>query len=356
MERSSTERLYEALARHSPVSREPAAAFRDGDLLGNGDIGASVYGSPERFSFSLAKNDLWDTRIEGNKSNLPQGGLARVKELLKKGDRTAWDTLKKEILFKVRRDYPAPMHGLNLDLELNRGSMFGSFERRLDLANGLWSAEFNALGDLTAVNEGLGWCKDRTQLRAFIAEENHLFIEYSPFCGAGLDPEYYQPRTQIGPFVIRLSFLHKDGVADPEFSSRDGAHLAGRELPNGEYYLAGLLLNVPVEKISTAHLETSLWKDRPTQDRLLAVLKTEKFSRRPGDGETTEFLRQLREAFAAGFEEELGRSAAQWRRYWETGAAVFVEEESVERAWYEDVYLLNTVSRPGRFLPGLQGP
>jgi len=94
MERSSTERLYEALARHSPVSREPAAAFRDGDLLGNGDIGASVYGSPERFSFSLAKNDLWDTRIEGNKSNLPQGGLARVKELLKKGvivrDMTAW--------------------------------------------------------------------------------------------------------------------------------------------------------------------------------------------------------------------------------------------------------------------------
>ncbi len=59
-------------ARKNNLNRKgPVAQWVDGYFLGNGDLGAVVYGSPENFTVSLSKNDVWDRRIKDNRSGYP---------------------------------------------------------------------------------------------------------------------------------------------------------------------------------------------------------------------------------------------------------------------------------------------
>jgi len=51
------------LARHDFALTKPAAAPFEGLLLGNGDLGASVWAEGETLIFSLGKNDVWDRRL-----------------------------------------------------------------------------------------------------------------------------------------------------------------------------------------------------------------------------------------------------------------------------------------------------
>jgi len=50
---------------------EPQAIWTKGCPLGNGDLGALVYGAPEALHFSLGKTDLWDYRSFGQAMHPP---------------------------------------------------------------------------------------------------------------------------------------------------------------------------------------------------------------------------------------------------------------------------------------------
>ena len=51
---------------HDFVGSGPLVSFFEGMVLGNGDLGAIMYGNPFELRFSLGKNDVWDARFDSN--------------------------------------------------------------------------------------------------------------------------------------------------------------------------------------------------------------------------------------------------------------------------------------------------
>jgi hypothetical protein len=46
------------------MANGPLVSFFEGMVLGNGDLGAIVYGNPFELKFNLGKNDVWDARFD----------------------------------------------------------------------------------------------------------------------------------------------------------------------------------------------------------------------------------------------------------------------------------------------------
>jgi hypothetical protein len=54
--------LKSLIESHSVLHRAPAVIWQDGLYLGNGDLAATVHGTPQRTRVLLNKGDIWDER------------------------------------------------------------------------------------------------------------------------------------------------------------------------------------------------------------------------------------------------------------------------------------------------------
>jgi alpha-L-fucosidase 2 len=79
-------------------SPEPALDFTEAYPLGNGRIGAMVYGDPSIERFLLNEETLWGGREHTGARSSAQEALARVRELLAAGEHVAADVLAAEAL------------------------------------------------------------------------------------------------------------------------------------------------------------------------------------------------------------------------------------------------------------------
>ena len=77
----------QVLDRHDFVMAKPAAAPFDGLLLGNGDLGASIWAEGETLILSLGKNDVWDRRLNTSHDR----PVATYNELLARVGKGDWN-------------------------------------------------------------------------------------------------------------------------------------------------------------------------------------------------------------------------------------------------------------------------
>src|SRR4051812_17211968 len=184
----------------------PLPDVNHGLRLGNGDLGISVYGSPNLLTFHVGKNDLWDYRdaMEGKKLRTHQDFLAHytnsAKPPIGPGYLTALDDPWNQ---DIRQTYidPAPSMKPAGQIRFRNASVSGTkFNARLSL----WDAELSAtLGD-----------QKKVEARAFVSYARDLMvIEYNP--------------TEREEFDIELA-RHQDATGlisnAPEFGA------AGREM------------------------------------------------------------------------------------------------------------------------------
>ena len=79
-------------------SPEPALDFTEAYPLGNGRLGAMVYGDPGIERILLNEETLWTGREHTGARSSAQAALARVRELIAAGDHVAADVLAAEAL------------------------------------------------------------------------------------------------------------------------------------------------------------------------------------------------------------------------------------------------------------------
>ena len=147
---------------HNIIYHKPVQEWIDGLPLGNGDIGAMVYGGPSCFTFALNKSDVWDNRLKGEKSNLPSVGFSRVREIIEKGDRKAFDRLKKKMQKRYEPKFPNFCSCGALELKISPMNHYDKYQQRLSLDSGIVKthcrkedAEFKLTSFISAVDDVL---------------------------------------------------------------------------------------------------------------------------------------------------------------------------------------------------------
>jgi alpha-L-fucosidase 2 len=124
---------------------KPANVFEDALPLGNGRIGAMVYGGVEKERISLNEATLWaGYPVDPNMNPAAKNYLPLIREALFAGDYKKADSLTRFIQGKFSSSY-APLGNLYIDFGIKDAS---SYKRRLDLNTGMHQVSFDADGTL----------------------------------------------------------------------------------------------------------------------------------------------------------------------------------------------------------------
>ena len=126
----------------------PARAFEESLPLGNGQVGASVYGDPYREKIHLNDATLWSGRPVNARMNAlmnPEAfrHLPAVRAALAAEDWPLAEELVRKLQGLFSQSY-APLG--DLTIEMTHGETSGGYERRLDLATATASVRYEAAG------------------------------------------------------------------------------------------------------------------------------------------------------------------------------------------------------------------
>ena len=128
---------------------KPASTWTEALPIGNGRLGAMIFGGVEKERIGLNEDTLWsgypkDWNNPGAKEALP-----RVRKLLEEGRYAEADIETKQMMGPYTQSF-LPFGDLHLSFE--HGNKYDSYRRALDLESGLSSVEYR-IGDITYKRE-----------------------------------------------------------------------------------------------------------------------------------------------------------------------------------------------------------
>lgn len=358
------------MASHDLTVTRPAPDSYQGLLLGNGDIGVSLYGPPELLTLHVGKNDIWDYRdpMDEKRPVTHKEFLEKyadpkkppVKKYIWDGNADAWNV-------DIRKTYGRPMPTIKPAGTIrfrNQQSKGADYTARLRL----WDAEVTAdVGKVPAV------------LRAFVCYPRNLIV-------ARYDPGPQQDPQQQQAFDIELA-RHKDitGVipGGPEFGAN------GRDIwvrykfpadpanyPDGfQYAMVGRVIGGEEVRVNTiadfATITQAKWREGTlSMDRVETVegvavarvrsstpvtLLVAVFTTRDDPQPLARAKRALDSAERAGFASLQSEHRTWWHAYWQRSLVRLSGKPFLNRTWLFSQYILACSWRPGRLAPGLFG-
>ena len=124
----------------------PAADWNEALPLGNGRLGAMVYGRPEHENIQLNESTLWAGGPHSNSNPDAKGALSEIRKLLFSGKyKEAHNLANSKIISKTSHGMPYETVGnLRLDF-LNQGA-YSDYHRSLDIENAINSTTYTANG------------------------------------------------------------------------------------------------------------------------------------------------------------------------------------------------------------------
>ena len=348
-------------ANHDFVFRRPPAEPLQGLLLGNGDLGVSLWAEGNTLVLSLGKNDVWDRRLNTNHDQ-PVVNLDQLIDRVTKGE---WDfkdfyqSQPSEHNFsptpkpvgQLRLTIPGAITDLHLRLDdatltfdtpVGQGTVFVEHERNLLLVRLPARAAEGMRAELFRPREPLDfWNKaNGASFRDHPTPENARDPQNAP-----LEP----PETGTAGKTL---WLRQRIPADPTFPQGFAVVAAAA--------LAGILGKIVIEPDRVACQVDSAVGSSATL--ALAVRTTSDRDANLLDATVRLAERALREKWRAVHT----RHARAWGRFWSRSAieikasdpanAVIAKDASLaEELFYRNLYLLACCSRPGVTAPGLLG-
>ncbi len=137
--------------KHFYYRNSSVSDFRFAYIIGSGDFGASVHGTPDNYTYHLAKNDLWWDDYEQNPPCYYSGGFDDLRKRIIEGD----DLLKQDISVCAnnRNRQPCQTSAARLTLHLCSGGVFADIRERLDMHSGIITQQYS-LGDQNGIIKG----------------------------------------------------------------------------------------------------------------------------------------------------------------------------------------------------------
>ena len=362
--------LSRLLKRHDIAFERPLAASYEGLVIGNADMGATIYGPPERLVFRLGKMDLWDARWNADYYQHPLS-LSQLKEFVY--ERSQGLAPQQRVPMELNdswqghgRLYPCLRTGADLVVRVaqNVPGYPSSLDQRLQLADGSYHAEF-----------ALGWWQPLPRIRcqAFVSwQHNVLAIRFT------LDS------ARLGRNLVVGLWRDPLGGRDWEMQSSQGA-LSDQEpglnrrdprqdmLPPAELEVSGSMASlwqvIPGDEyapergfaVAARCAEGVDFLMEPSgqaivegvgQEQLtLFVAMASEFEAPDARGRAAQLVDQ---AVQAGFDALCVDHAAGWQDYWQK-SCLELEDRDLEREWYHSIYALGINARSGRPAPPLFG-
>jgi len=324
------------------VYDEPQALWTNSCPLGNGDMGALVYGAPEALHFVLGKTDLWDYREFGEGLH-PAVSIERLREIILNKDHKALrEATEKQRLQSYKKPVITGKPGGMLRIELFGPSLPARYRQRLSIAKAECTVTWTPFGYAPPVRyEPDEWTHTAT-VKSFIhASANVLAVRMSQDMATGWGNG------------VRFSFWRDADPAAAPSVVRDegGLKYIYQELPGGEHFV--LMADVSDGRVelhdSLGRLEGSFLPGKK-ETELYLTLVTSRESKNPA----RQAKENIESAKATGWENMRTGHRKWWQGYWERGY-VATPFETLEKCWYYALYLQASICRPGRMSPGLQG-
>ena len=315
----------------------PARQWVDGHILGNGDVGAVVWGDSAALHVGLSKHDVNDLRTAGSH------GLRWTKtypEILREVAVGRRDGLM-EIggPFGLSQAYPIPLACGRLTLELLRGAQEQSFAQTLDFAAAECRCHARATGKWGAPDAPL------TARVLVHARQNLVLVELA---SAG--------RQRIG---WRFDRQPSPDLALPAFrAQRRGEGCAGvmlHDLPEGLSYAVAVGVRAPEQTFANDEqgLHGTIAFGGSSGDALLILALTAK-THADGFAPAAAALKLLNEARGRGYAELTVTHREWWRDFW-SRSDVKASDAGLELLWTMGLYALGSCTRPDKSPPHLQG-
>ncbi len=281
--------------RQLPVSN----LWYEGVPLGNGDLGMIVYGSGDRLTFAVGKNDLWDRRYDKDSAaqhpRTPMPKPACRIEVWQPSDET--ESGRKSLL---------PLHH---SLSLEKAELITS------------AAGFSVTSRVQ---------KDR----------NVMFLEFKNI----------KEKTLLK--LIRGNDTTRTNISDPEHRVNKDIGTIIQDLPPDCTYPAGFRCVTSAQLSNDRGPELKpgeiIWTLEHDCVLAVAVVTT-----RDNPEPVSEAARMLSEL--ADYQQLGSDHVAQWQSFWGK-SWITIDDQQIQDLWYNYLYLFNSATRPGAIAPGLYSP
>ena len=291
---------------HRLVHRRPPLEWQNGFPLGNGILGAMVWGDGDPLAFTLDRADLWDARLDRRFMDHPDYSYAGLRRLVAE---QRFDEVREIFEERQQRDNPVAPTKISI----------GRAELRLGTAE-----EYECCLDIDrAVAEGrIRTAEAEHCFRFFICRERNLFCLH-------LDGAPAESQLRLIPLAEMCPELAELHHPEPQFRAEGELCVLRQEVPAGRCYAVvwnavGPDFFMAVE--TAADVESAAERAKITWER----------------------------AAADGFEQLLAEHERGWKEFWQI-SSVRLPEARMEFLWYYGIYLLASSARRGAPPPGLQG-
>ncbi len=304
-----------------------------GHFLGNGDVGAVVWGNGDAVRIGLSKHDINDLRVGGNSKGTRWGSkYPEMRNRVINGERDFLDSIENvENLLQIP---PAQLAAGCLTLEVGKGVPVVGYEQTLDMEKG------EVIACSIPTNSGKGWCADFAEINIktiVLADRNAVFVELS----SRLEQKV------LWNFAVNPNY----DLPKPVFTKDDDDVLImERSLPFSTSY--SVAVDVPGEKHFTPLGMSGLISfggKNDTASFLLSVVSN--YDNPYVKAHAVKITRDIR---LAGVSNLLINHYNWWNEFWKK-SSVSYEDKSIENLWRMGVYLLGSSTRNDTSPPNLQG-
>ena len=330
-----------------------------GLLLGNGDMAASVFGSPELITIHVGKNDIWNYRdfMDAKRPVTHKDFLAKYADATKPP------------VANYLFDPAVDAHNVDIRQTFIRSAPSSKPAGRIRFRNTALAGRAYD-GQLSLWNAEAAACES---LRVFVSYRRNLIVAR------------YDPKS-AGSFDIELA-RHKDTAGlipnGPEFGA-EGRTIWVRyrfpadpiNYPKGfEYVMCGRVIggdDVKTEVIEHfAEITQAVWNDgqaatkpvKTIEGVAVAHVRSAKpvtllaavYTTRDDPNPMERALKELKSAEKAGVAKLTDEHRACWHKYWQQSYIDLDSRPFLNGVWYFSQYLLASSSRQGKLAPGLFG-
>lgn len=293
-----------------PLSRSfthqaPPYQWQNGFPLGNGLLGAMVWGDGNPLVVTLDAADLWDLRVNNAFMSQPDYSYAGLRRLVKA---QRFDEAKEIFETREREDNPLGPTKVSVGrVELTLGAAL-DYECRLDLEHAIVAGTIGTATTTHAIT-----CFVHRRLPV-------LCLRVSNSADAEL---LVKPLAEINDGLAKLNH------PAPQRHSDGNLHILIQSIPEGPHYAI-------------------VWNARGP-DYFLTLELAETAELAEAKARAT-----WQEAIAVGFDRMHREHARAWKKFWSV-SAVYLPEKRMEFFWHYGIYLLASSARHGSYPPGLQG-
>ena len=314
----------------------PPADTDHGLLLGNGDIGVSVFGAPDCITLQVGKNDIWDYRDDSDTAGMAPTQQQIIDAYTGPVSERDKRIAELDALSKPFADaYGAPMHCPKPAGQIrfrNTALADASYTQRL----GLWNAEVTG-----------EFADPAIRMRTFVPyARNVIIVQYTPSGKQSFDIELARHKDTTGTIPNGPEF----GAEGDRIWLRYKFPADQATYPNGfEYVMSGRVIGGEVtsevkDGYAVAHVTSS-----KTVTLIVAIATT-----REDPDPFTKASAVMDSACRAGVDTVAREHQAHWHEFWQR-SFVQLSNAYLTRHWFVSNYHLACCSKPGAIAPGLFG-